>query len=163
MSICVLLSKMVEVLDIQSDEDSSYLDKNTGEIITLRDEDLCAAEDGESLDDHAQWEQENIQSAKEILSDSHDAYLALPTKFDVNEYRIMERFCFSVKDEEISEALYNAIRGRGAFRMFKDCIYRFGIADDWYKYRGEALKGIAVDWCMANDIAYEDDLKDSDQ
>ena len=161
MSGSVLLSKIVEALDIQSDENSSYLDKNTMEVVILTHDDFRAAEDGESLDRYAQWERENIQMAKKILNDDHNTYVALPTKFDVNEYRIMERFCFSVEDEEISDTLCNAIRGRGAFRVFKDCIYRFGIADNWYKYRNEALKRMAIDWCETNDIAYEDDLKNS--
>ncbi|MHC4411358.1 MAG: UPF0158 family protein [Planctomycetota bacterium] len=161
MSICVLLSKIVEVLDIQGDEDSSYLDKKTGEVISLRHDDFSAAEDGESLDNYAQWECENIQIAEKILNDCHKNYLELPTKFDVNEYRIMERFCFSVQDEEICQTLCNTIRGSGAFRRFKDSIYRFGIDDNWHKYRNEALKKRAIDWCEANDIAYEDDLKDS--
>jgi len=162
MSVCVLLSKIVEALDIQSDEDSSYLDKITGEVISLKHDDFSVAEDGESLDDYAQWERENIQMAEKILNDCHKNHLELPTKFDVHEYRIMEKFCFSIQDEEICETLCNAIRGRGAFRMFKDCIYRFEIADDWYKYRTKVLKEMAIDWCEANDITYEDDVKDSD-
>jgi len=155
------LSKIVEALDIQNDEDSSYLDKITSEVISLSHDDFSAVEDGESLDDYAQWERENIQMAEKILNDCHKNYLPLPSKFDVHEYRIMEKFCFSVQDEEICETLCNAIRGRGAFRRFKDCIYRFEIADDWYKYRSESLKEMAIDWCDANDIAYEDDVKDS--
>jgi len=160
MSVCVLLSKIVEVLDIQGDEDSSHLDKITGEVISLRHDDFSAVENGESLDDYAQWERENIQMAEKILNDCHKNYLPLPSKFDVHEYRIMENFCFSVQDEEICETLCNAIRGGGAFRRFKDCIYRFEIADNWYKYRAEVLKEMAIDWCDANDIAYEDDVKD---
>ena len=161
MSGCVLLSKIVEALDIQGDEDSSYLDKNTGEVISLRLDDLSAVEEGESLDDYAQWERENIQMAEKILTDCHKNYLKLPAKFDVHEYWIMERFCFSVQDKEICETLCNAIRGRGAFRRFKDCIYGVEIADDWYEYRAEVLKEMAIDWCEANNITYEDDLKDS--
>jgi hypothetical protein len=161
MSICVLLSKIVEALDIQGDEDSSYLDKNTGEVISLRLDDFNAAEDGESLDDYAPWERENIQTADKILKGCHKNYLPLPSKFDVHEYQIMEDFCLSVQDEEISETLYNAIRGRGAFGRFKDCIYRFEIADDWYKYRAETLKEMAIDWCEANDIVYENEAKDT--
>ena len=161
MSSCILLSKIVEALDIQSDESSSYLDKNTGEVITLTHDNFRAAEDGESLDEYAQWERQDIQMAKKILNDDQNTYVALPTKFDVNEYQIMEKFCFSVEDQEICDTLCNAIRGRGAFRMFKDCICRFGIADNWYKYQNKVLKRMAIDWCEADDIAYKDDLKDS--
>ena len=69
----------------------------------------------------------------------------------------MEQFSLSIEDQEISESLYNAIHGRGAFRFFKDSIHRFGIADQWYKYRDAALKRIAIDFCEANSIEYHQD------
>ena len=52
----------------------------------------------------------------------------------------MRQFCFSVGDQKISQSLLNAIHGRGAFRIFKDSIHRLGIADQWYKYRDNAIK-----------------------
>ncbi len=160
MSHTVLLSNIVEALDGQGDENSAYLDKNNGEAIILMSDDFRAIEDDVSLDNYSPWERENIQMAKKILHDCHKTSLALPTKFEVNEYRIMEQFCFSREDEEVCDTLCNVIRGRGAFRMFKDCIYRLEIAGDWYQYRSERLKEIAINWCRVNDIIYEDDLND---
>ena len=66
----------------------------------------------------------------------------------------MERFCLSVDDEDMRDNLCNAIRGRGAFRSFKDKIHEYGIAEDWYQYRDAALRDIAVTWCEAHGIAY---------
>ena len=66
----------------------------------------------------------------------------------------MERFCLSVDDEDMRDDLCNAIRGRGAFRSFKDKIHEYGIAEDWYQYRDAALRDIAVTWCEAHGIAY---------
>lgn len=83
-----------------------------------------------------------------------DDYLPLPTKFDIHEYSIMERFCRSREDDEMRDDLCDAIRGRGAFRRFKDSIHEHGIADDWYKYRDEALREIAIEWCEENGIPY---------
>lgn len=66
----------------------------------------------------------------------------------------MERFCLFLKDQEVSDSLYHAIKGKCAFRRFKEGIHRFGIADAWYKYRDDALRTIAIDWCEENDIEY---------
>jgi hypothetical protein len=44
------------------------------------------------------------------------------------------------------------IRGCGAFRRFKDKIILLGVEDDWYKFKDEALKKIAVEWCETNEI-----------
>ncbi|MHC4632348.1 MAG: UPF0158 family protein, partial [Planctomycetota bacterium] len=47
-------------------------------------------------------------------------------------------------------------KGRGAFRRFNDAIRDYGIADDWYKYRDDALKEIAIEWCEENGIEFDD-------
>ncbi|WP_276662556.1 UPF0158 family protein [Syntrophomonas wolfei] len=53
----------------------------------------------------------------------------------------------------MNELLY-AIRGRGAFRRFKDKVQRLGIQQQWDKFREEAFKEIAIDWCEYNNIPY---------
>lgn len=160
MGIRVELSKIIDAMDFQSLEGSSYLDKTNGEAITLTAEEFQAAEDGDSLDDYPEWQHENIELARNVLSDDDGKrFLQLPTKFDIDEYRIMEKFCLSVQDEKTSEALYLTIKGSGAFRRFKDCVHQFGVAEDWYKYRDKTLKQIAIEWCEENGIAYVDDVK----
>ena len=66
----------------------------------------------------------------------------------------MERFCSSVDDEDMRDDLCNAIRGRGAFRRFKDMIHAYDIAEEWYQYRDAALREMAIAWCEAHGIAY---------
>ncbi len=90
----------------------------------------------------------------EIRGRTDDHYLPLPSKFDIHEYRIMERFCYAVDDDEMRDDLFNAIQGRGAFRRFKDSIHKHGVADDWYKHRDDALKEIAIAWCEENGMQY---------
>jgi hypothetical protein len=90
--------------------------------------------------------------AGEIVETDH--YLPLPDKFEINEYRIMERFCLSRDDEDMRDALCNAIRGRGAFRYFKDKMHEYGIAEAWYRYRDAALRDMAIAWCATHSIPY---------
>ena len=37
----------------------------------------------------------------------------------------------------------------------QDNIHKYNIAGDWYKFRDEALKRIAVEWCEDNEISYK--------
>ena len=90
--------------------------------------------------------------ARDILETDH--YLSLPDRFEINEYSIMERFCLSVDDEDLRDDLGSAIRGRGAFRRFKDRMQLYGMAEEWYRYRDAALREIAVVWCEAHGITY---------
>ena len=148
----VELDKIIEGIELQSDETVSYLNKKTGEVVTITDQEFSAAEDNEPIEHFPEWEHENIKTAKEILET--DDYISLPSKFDIHEYNIMERFCLSITDEEIRDRMYRSIKGSGAFRRFKDNIHRYNIAEEWYKYRDEALKRIAIKWCEEKDIGF---------
>ncbi|MBS3968799.1 MAG: hypothetical protein KGZ94_01650 [Clostridia bacterium] len=70
----------------------------------------------------------------------------------------MEEFCLEIEDGNLREIMYSSIKGSGAFRRFKDKdkVRRFAIEEKWYKckYRDEAIKRIAIEWCEKNGIAY---------
>jgi len=151
----VKLDEIIDGLESQSDESSSFLNKKTGEVVLMTDYAMRAAEDNESLEDMDDWERDLVVIAREILAETGQ-YIPLPTKFDIDEYRIMERFCVSLENQEISDDLYGLISGSGAFRRFKDAIYRYGIEDEWHSYRSNALKEIAIEWCQENVIEFED-------
>jgi hypothetical protein len=154
MAVPVKLKDIVDELSFIPDEASSHLNTKTGEVVSVTHEELRAAENEEPLEDFPEWQHDAIRIAGEILETDH--YLPLPTKFDIHEYSIMERFCLSIEDDDIGDDLCNAIRGRGAFRRFKDKIHEYGIADTWYKYLDEALREIAIEWCEENGISYTD-------
>jgi hypothetical protein len=154
MAIRVKLNDIIEGLDFQSDEGHSFLDKKTGEVVSISDEEMQAAEDDEPIEDFPDWQQDLVRIAKEIVDETGD-YIDLPTKFDIDEYSIMEKFCLSLNDSEMSDDLYSSIKGSGAFRRFKDAINEYDIADDWYKYRNDALREIAIEWCQAKGIEFD--------
>jgi len=79
------------------------------------------------------------------------------SKFDIDEYHMMERFAHTV-DDKLSAELLAAIKGKGAFRRFKDKVAGFGIEQDWCKFRDAKYKELAKDWCEANKAEYIDDL-----
>jgi hypothetical protein len=49
------------------------------------------------------------------------------------------------------------IKGRGAFRRFKEAIHWHCIVEDWYRFREESFKKIARDRLELNEIDYDDD------
>ena len=114
---------------------------------------MRAAEDDEPLEDVPDWERDLVAIAREIIAETGE-HIALPTKFDIDEYRVMERFCLSLDDPEMSDLLYSLIKGSGAFRRFKDAIHKYDIADEWYSYHNNALKEIAIEWCREHDIKF---------
>jgi Uncharacterised protein family (UPF0158) len=152
MTVQVKLQDILEGMDFQSDAQSAFLNLTTGEVVSITDEELRAAEHDAPLEDFPDWQHDAIRIAKDIVETEH--YLPLPDRFEIHEYSIMERFCLSVDDEDIRDDLCNAIRGRGAFRYFKDRIHAYGIAEEWYRYRDAALREIAIAWCEAHGLQY---------
>jgi len=155
----VKLSEVIEALEMRDMdmyyETKVFFNKITGEIIVLQEEEYTAAEEDEDLTNFPEWQRDVIKKAKDII-ENEDNYIPLPSKFDINDYEIMQDFCLSVDDLNMSEELYYGIKGSGAFRRFREMIRRFGIEDDWYKYRDEALKQIAIHWCNENGIVFEE-------
>lgn len=148
----VKLSSIVEALDIQNDETLAYLDRQTGQVLVVSDEDLRAAEDGDDLTDYPEWQRASIEQAKAVQADDIGRFVPLPDRFEIDEWGMMSAFALSLDDPATSERLLNAIHGRGAFRYFKDRVHEADLADRWYKFRDDQHHRVALKWCEANGI-----------
>ncbi|PLR75380.1 hypothetical protein CU633_21365 [Bacillus sp. V3-13] len=155
MSAKIKLTNIIEGIDIQFDDTYTFLNKETGEVISVSHENFQDAEELDSFENLPEWQQEDLEIAIDVLGND-EKYIELPTKYDINEYRIMEDFCYSVQDKRIQDRLFDAIDGKGAFRRFKNKIHDFGIEDQWYSFRDEELKKIAIEWCQHHDLQYID-------
>ena len=143
MAVQVKLKDIVEGLEFLTDEGTSYLNTTTGEVVYVTTEELRAAEEEQPLEDFPEWQHDAIRIAGEIIETDH--YLPLPDRFEIHEYQIMERFCLSVDDEDIRDDLCDAIRGRGAFRRFKDRytgLQRRGIGTEMKRYERLPWRGV---------------------
>src|ERR1700693_2424503 len=144
------LNDIVEALEIQFDESSSFLNRDTGQVETVSKELLSEAEEpGDEELDLPEWQQQEWELAKQIVAS--DRFLKLPSKFDIHEWAIMEDFSQSVKSERTHADLLHAIHGAGAFRNFKYIIRRDGIEKSWFAFRTKALREIGIDWCEENE------------
>ncbi len=108
----VRLSAIVDGLEMQSDESRSFLNLDTGEVETVTLDLLNAAEEGEDEEPELlEWQEEGWELAKRIVGS--DRFEQLPTKFDIHEWEIMERFSYSVGSDRVRGELQDAIHGSG--------------------------------------------------
>jgi hypothetical protein len=149
MSTKVFLPDILEALQLATDESSSYVHRATGRVVTVFHDALRLAEDAEDDDpDLPAWQKNAVAETREVLGDGQ--WLPLPSTFDVHEWELMDDFVRSVADPAERGELADAIRGRGAFRRFKDTIRRLGREQAWYAHRDAALEEIARDWLEEN-------------
>ena len=98
-----------------------------------------------------EFEALNEDELDELFTES----IILPTQYDIDEYSMMEEFAATVEDQRLQNQLYISLNGSGAFRRFKDTCINFDIINDWYKFKNEKYKEIAIDWCKENNIEFE--------
>ena len=147
----VSLRDVVEALDLQSDELRSCLDPDTGEIVTFNEEEAHMAERGE-WDTAPAWMQDHLPRVKRALEDGR--MLELPDRVHIDEWRMMQQFAEEQEQCRCRPELLSAVHGAGAFRHFKDAIYRLGLEDSWFRYREAAFEQIAREWLEENKIPY---------
>jgi hypothetical protein len=153
------LSELIDALEFESEESVTRFDRQTGRIVSVDRHILSAFEEGEEdeLGDLADWQKEGLEIAKAVAGDAGERFIDAPDKFDFHEYRHMERFIGTVENAQAAEELWRAIKGKGAFRYFKDTARRLGLLDQWYRYRDEAVKEYVIAWAESNQVTVEDD------
>lgn len=151
MSKVISLRDIISALEVASDECTSYLDPETGEIILVTEDERAMAEDN-CWEEAPAWQRELMPKIRAALEG--DRWLELPDSFDIHEWSIMEQFSRARNVERIRSELLNAIHGAGAFRAFRCAIRRLGLEQDWYQFRDEALAEIARCWLEENNLQY---------
>jgi Uncharacterised protein family (UPF0158) len=146
-----VLDDLIDAIEEQSDSLFAFLDRHTGEVFLISEESLALTEaDPETIAMLPDWQKE--EALRAILIETTDRYLALPDRFDVNEWNIMNEFCHEVKPDHVRAALLKAVQGNHAFRRFRDEIATHGLWEDWNRFRRQAFGEIIRDWSEENDI-----------
>ena len=137
----IKLEQVIEAIETSDDIFTSFWDTKTEETAYLADP-LLNGETDEVL-------------ATEIENDPK-RFLRFPTKYEIHEYRIMEAFIEQLSPGKVQNELVHNIRGKGAFRRFKQSIRYHGLEQQWYDYLEKAYREIAVRWCEENNLNYTD-------
>ena len=153
------LSDLIDVLLMDSPEHVTRFDRQTGQVVSVERSILSAVEEGreDGLTQVPDWQKNEVQLAHALCEDLGERFLRPPDKFDFHEYRHMERFIATLSGAGAADQLWRAIKGKGAFRYFKDTLHRLGMQEEWYRYRDAAMKQFIIGWAEANNVLYEDD------
>ncbi len=149
------LTDLMDSMEMQSEDWIYRYDRTTGQVAMVERSLLCKVEDTE--DGELDLTDEDVALARAMVVNEDERFIALPDKFDFHEYRQMERFIGTVEDARVADELWRAIKGKGAFRYFKDTAARHGLLDAWYRFRDAAAKDFVIRWAEANEVPYEDD------
>jgi Uncharacterised protein family (UPF0158) len=153
MSVVVSLQDIVDAMDFQSDDSVTYLNRETGEIAVVSEEDRHTAnEKGVDVDELPERRRAGVLKARTVLTSAD--FVAVPDKFEIHEWSIMERFAISQADRATRADLLDALHRRPAFRKFTDAVRQLGLEREWLAFRLTAFEDIAKDWLEEHGIAY---------
>jgi len=145
----VSIKEVVDALDGAMDEMSSYVNRETGQVITVSHEDLHLAEE-DPVPDMPDWQRDAVAEARSVLES--DDWLELPNKVDIHEWQIMDNFGRSLASDSDRATVADALHGSGAFRRFETAIRRMGLEAAWFEYKAAALETMARDWLERNGL-----------
>ena len=157
MSTAVHLSDIVERLHTSETWTTFYFDRRTGEIVPIEDSAFALAEKPFLVEFEPDGKPDPKQIARAVLN-GDERYVQMPSPSDVDEYGIMERFCFAIEDDRISQSLSESLKEFQGMSRFEQAINRLGIIEEWHGYLGLELRSIAKRWCEENEIDFIDDV-----
>lgn len=132
----VTLSKIIEGLEMVDDIFDCYYNPKKDEIF---------------LSNIGEYEELTEDEIDELFEKS----IILTTQYEINEYQIMVDFIEKIDNLEVKNNLQRLIQGKGAFRRFKDYCIETNIIQDWYDYKEQKYKKIAIEWCKQNKLEYK--------
>ncbi len=157
--------------DNNSFEMQYYLDLHTGQVMLITDEirqklediyeELNAAGDEGFRHFTEAAQKRNLPDwQKEMLFEAHHVEEHLGTRYvqvpiaDVHEaYDDMEDYIETVRGARLQEEIWEAIRGRGAFRRFKELLADYPQERErWFKFQDERVRQRMLDWLAEQGI-----------
>jgi len=166
------LADLADALDMVSSEMKAYLDLETGEVLYVSDdawreletvqesmpEEVWQASDEEqeaafkaALEEYdpLSVEEEELENAHAVEQGLGARFVELPEADTQASYRDMEAFVDTVTSPRLRQRLDTAIRGRGAFRRFKDELYDEPSEQErWYAFKSDRLRERIREWLV---------------
>ena len=116
-----------------------YLDVETGEVVMVTDEIARYLEEPPDYE-LSDWMQEALQVAEQIEEGYGTRYIRIPQADTHEDYRDMERFTSTVRNDRLRERLWQASQGRGAFRYFKDVLAEYPAERErWFAFKDRRI------------------------
>ena len=135
------LKQVIQAIEEASEVFTSFWDTKTGKTVYLADPLMTdLTEDDKAL--------------AAAIVDMPERFLRFPTKYEIHQYSIMEDFIDQLSPGKAQEELAYAIRGKGAFRRFKQSVRYHRLEQRWYDYLAEAYRELAIRWCAEKGLEY---------
>ena len=143
-----LIDHIIQALDSSGFEELNYYDVKEKRVVFLSGDFNSYLDEDEEIDENnfPDWQREELELAKEMKTDPYRFVLIEPIP-SYEKYNLMEEFASQQKNERLSELLFVALDGKGAFRRFKDVLLNYPKErQEWFDFEYEWMKRKAIDF-----------------
>lgn len=150
------LEHLLQGLEMVSTDFDVYMNKHTQEFILISDEDMRTYESQEEGEEHKllEWEKDMTKIINEVVYDTKDIYIKLPSAYDLHEHKIMENFSYTLSDT-LKDEFLAAIFRKGAFRSFHNLLIHYNLRQSWFDYKKEVYLNKLAIWCESEGLMCE--------
>jgi Uncharacterised protein family (UPF0158) len=163
----VSLSDLEDAFLDSSDNHHYWLDKRTGEVLFVDEEIARSLERGEDLSNAPKWQREFIEQARRVLrafgelpgQEDNDSeielgrYVEIPKQESRDGYEDMVKFAETVTNPHLRDLLDVALRGKGAFRRFKDVLLGYPAERErWFEFESRRERERIEAWAREQDV-----------
>lgn len=118
------------VFDWNDPERHAFLDRKTGELLVW-----------------SEFDPEEVAELEDRVDGDPERYARLEPPGARQEWGWMADFADAVDESRLSELLWLALRGRGAFRRFKDVLARDpALRERWFEHRAAKMRQALQGW-----------------
>ncbi len=153
----------------QGPDYQNWLDKQTGEVICYENDIEDELLTGGDLSDLPKWQQEEVENARRVLralgdlpgedgseAIEPDRYVTIPQIETHDAYETMVDFVETVRSDHLRELLSVALRGKGAFRRFKDVLLDYPAERErWFEFESRRERETIEAWVKEQGLEIE--------
>lgn len=147
----VNLEDVIESIEYENEALNHYYNKETGIIIYIEDVESASysADDMERIDEFEDWEKELIEVLYHFR-ENPESYIQLPTLEDINEEAMMVEFLLSLEDAKLNRKELEKLSDSELIDVIKE---REEL-NEWYDFREDTDKVLAMSWCRKHNIEF---------
>ena len=138
------INDVIEAIEYENEFLDHYYNKNTG-VIIYKEDDGTTVPDLDNTEGLEEWQVELFKELKD-LEDHPENYIKLPGHDELHEGRMMKKFLDK-------RSLKNDINEENIEKL-KKMIEDKCLLSEWYDFREDLEREIAVKWCEDNNIEY---------
>jgi hypothetical protein len=145
-------SELSDAFESSSWEMRYFLDLETGGVVMITDEVARYVEEPPEGELRG-WMKDAVEEAERVEEGYGTRYIRIPEAGTRDSYRDMERFIGTVRNAHLQDRLWQAIRGSGAFRYFKDVLYEYPAERErWFAFQERCIHERVLWWLESEGI-----------